>query len=120
MFALAPELLTQSTAPVEPRLNGAEPLDSKTHVDDATRAEVYVGYRPFLSGREYNKDAVRVFGKGAIHAKKQRDEGGGLTADEDRRQQLIDDQYGIDDDQIVFTRPEEIFGAFVGAAGEEG
>ena len=40
IFALLPELVTQSTAPAEPRLNGGEPFDSKTHVDDNTRAEV--------------------------------------------------------------------------------
>jgi hypothetical protein len=79
VLALLPEIITQSVAPAEPRLNGGEPLDSKTHVDDATRAEVKIGYRPWLSAREYDTHACEIFGANAIHEKKRALEGRAVT-----------------------------------------
>ena len=70
VMALLPELLVQSCAPAQPRINGSEPLDVKTHVDDAARSDIKAGYRPWLSRRVYNGGATKVFGKGAIHPKK--------------------------------------------------
>ena len=70
VVALLPELIVQSRAPAQPRINGSEPLDVKTHVDNAARSEVKAGYRPWLSRREYNGGATRVFGKGAVHPRK--------------------------------------------------
>ena len=75
LMGTLPELAVQPVAPAEPRINGGEPFDSRTHVDDATRAEISLGYRPYLSVRSYDECAEDVFGQGAIHPGKRKESG---------------------------------------------